>query len=777
MQTRPRPPAAPPEIESEVENQPAPVSRRGNLVLNKVLNVGIVFAALGLAFVYISRGWEFYDAVPGGRKVIFGMAVATFGGLAAARIWTAFGWQGLRALPLQTTKNSLVREFLPVAGVVVIALGLRIWGVNFGLPYLEHVDEWNTAERAMNMVRTGSLDPHDYQHPGLRPDDRQAFTYPTLTTYMQAGVFSLKFLQGVSAGLYDGTSMLAQPLIKDDFYLWGRAFSAILGALTVLLLYFLARRAYGRGVGLVAAVFLTFFYLHARNSQWLTTDVPSGFMALVPFFFILPILEGKDSRKYYLFAGLFAGLAVATKYNNALILLPLVLAHVLGRPRAHWLNWNLPLAGVAIFAGFFMGAPFVFWHLPQFLNDLGAIVDHYNRGHAGFESDSNWLEYLRYMWLDNAAIVVLALAGIAIGFLRHSKTDIVLLSFPLFTYLQLSSYRVNFSRNLMPVIPFVALFAALALVMLGGWAWRQIGQRAPKAAPYQNVALGLIAVLCIISPALTILRWDAYNAQPTNRARATAWIEQNLPRGAKLWLEPFSTDLLRRDQYRLEGGKSVLDNPPEWYAANGFHYLILSEAYHKDSRDNGNERVKAAYNALIDGPQPAGMSVVADFPRNQTDRPGARIIILQTGVPVQPSTDYVTKNARPLDFLYAGQIKLIGYSVPEKLPPGANFTLNLYWQATRKPDRDFTTFVHVIDKAGKIVAQVDLPPFAGANPTGNWQAGVILRDEYPLALPADLPPGQYRLAAGLYIPNGPRLTLPDGKSQAEVATLEVISKQ
>ena len=41
---------------------------------------------------------------------------------------------------------------------------------------------------------------------------------------------------------------------------------------------------------------------------------------------------------------------------------------------------------------------------------------------------------------------------------------------------------------------------------------------------------------------------------------------------------------------------------------------------------------------------------------------------------------------------------------------------------------------------------------AGFRPTFTWQPGEVIRDNYGLLLPDDLPPGDYRLIAGLYLP-------------------------
>ncbi|NJN81569.1 MAG: hypothetical protein HC802_04305 [Caldilineaceae bacterium] len=107
-------------------------------------------------------------------------------------------------------------------------------------------------------------------------------------------------------------------------------------------------------------------------------------------------------------------------------------------------------------------------------------------------------------------------------------------------------------------------------------------------------------------------------------------------------------------------------------------------------------------------------------------------------------------------------ISLIGFDVqPDTLTPGADLYLQLYWQTNRQPTADWTVFTHVLgqDAAGNpvLVAGKDSPPGEGSLVTTRWQAGWQVLDEYKIALPADLLPGEYALEIGLYQHDGPRL--------------------
>jgi hypothetical protein len=105
----------------------------------------------------------------------------------------------------------------------------------------------------------------------------------------------------------------------------------------------------------------------------------------------------------------------------------------------------------------------------------------------------------------------------------------------------------------------------------------------------------------------------------------------------------------------------------------------------------------------------------------------------------------------PVTAVFEDRIKLRGYTLEQR---SDELELTLYWQALAAGQEDFSHFVHLVDAAtGEIVAQHDAMPRRNSYPTSQWAAAEIVAD--PLAL-HQLPPGDYRLAVGLY-----RLTAPD----------------
>jgi hypothetical protein len=130
----------------------------------------------------------------------------------------------------------------------------------------------------------------------------------------------------------------------------------------------------------------------------------------------------------------------------------------------------------------------------------------------------------------------------------------------------------------------------------------------------------------------------------------------------------------------------------------------------------------------------------------------------------------------PVGVELGGIIELAGYR-PAAAPaqPGDILTFDLVWRALAAPPADYFVFVHLVDENDDIVSQIDWIPVEGTRPTRGWRGGEVLVDPYRLPLPAELPPGAYRLWVGLYDPEmGQRLPVagdPDGRHLLFTLTL------
>ncbi len=118
----------------------------------------------------------------------------------------------------------------------------------------------------------------------------------------------------------------------------------------------------------------------------------------------------------------------------------------------------------------------------------------------------------------------------------------------------------------------------------------------------------------------------------------------------------------------------------------------------------------------------------------------------------------------PADVTFGGRIRLAGYALePAQLTPGESLLVRLVWQGVAEMTDSYRVFVHLIGPGEAVVAQSDGVPAAWSRPTTGWAVGEVVTETREVAVPADLPPGKYRLQVGLYLPNDGRPKMETGE--------------
>jgi 4-amino-4-deoxy-L-arabinose transferase-like glycosyltransferase len=127
---------------------------------------------------------------------------------------------------------------------------------------------------------------------------------------------------------------------------------------------------------------------------------------------------------------------------------------------------------------------------------------------------------------------------------------------------------------------------------------------------------------------------------------------------------------------------------------------------------------------------------------------------------------------------FADEIELLGYQLDAvEVRPGEVVPVSLFWQARQPLTEDYSTFVHLTDREDAFTWQQDSQPVNGLFPTSQWPTEVEVWDGREIAVPADTPPGRYRLEVGWYDPSTlERLTVLDeeGRPQGDALVLDYL---
>ena len=356
---------------------------------------------------------------------------------------------------------------LPLVCVLLLALALRVWGLTWGLPsathyFSYHPDESVVLEKSslvMN-VFAGRLLPHFYN-------------YGSLQLYLVCFANTLAALAGYVDIAPKNFSVWYPQWAK--MYLIGRCLTVGMGVGTVWTTYALGARLWGRRAGLVAALILAVTPLHAQQSHFLTVDVPATFWVMLSLLWSVRLVtDDPKPFKAALCAGVFAGLATATKYNMALAVLPLLAASYTASPSRF--GRVAACCGVGLSASalaFCLGCPGSLLETGSlsetgtFLHDVHFEAVHVqNRDDPTFRDTGNGFVYHITHNLDaglGLPLLIFALLSIGYALYRRERGDGLLAAFALPYYVLISLAAVRYARYTIPLLPVLALWAGRML--------------------------------------------------------------------------------------------------------------------------------------------------------------------------------------------------------------------------------------------------------------------------------------------------------------------------
>ncbi|MCS6910744.1 MAG: glycosyltransferase family 39 protein [Anaerolineales bacterium] len=132
---------------------------------------------------------------------------------------------------------------------------------------------------------------------------------------------------------------------------------------------------------------------------------------------------------------------------------------------------------------------------------------------------------------------------------------------------------------------------------------------------------------------------------------------------------------------------------------------------------------------------------------------------------------------QPLRVEFERGLQLTGYRFVNPEPrAGDSLRLTLFWEAREPLAEAYTVFVHFVAPDGFYIAGADGVPRNGKRPTFTWAAGETVIDPRLIPLPTDLPPGEYFVEVGWYIPDsGQRLRTSDGADKVRLPQAVVVN--
>jgi len=415
--------------------------------------------------------------------------------------------------------------------VLILAASLRIWGIDYGLPYEGITYDQLTYEETQEVHRAFKLAAGEY-----------AWVFGKgglyFILFVEAGFY---YLVSLASGWVNNPQEFAVQVLQDrtPMYVMGRLTNVLLGLLTYVVIFGLGKKLYGTRVGLVAATIGAFAYLHGVFSTVINVDI-GMVLALWASIFMYAHYEESGLTRHLIGAGLLGGIAIAFKLPGAVIL-PIVILAMASIPE----NWKSPLAlmkNSTIFVSALLLSLTVV--APEWIAGIGKVVSNNFFGIIGQSTSAppadvsidhaiksvsvvrhgNKLGYLNQLFRDyNLATTIFAIIGFAGAVIRRNRWDLIFGIFAIvFVVVMSQSWRTQSQHYLLPIMPALWLLSSRAVVAL-----------------YQHRRYyGQIALLLILAvPVTKLIRHDVEKSYPDTRIVAKEWIEANVESNSKILID------------------------------------------------------------------------------------------------------------------------------------------------------------------------------------------------------------------------------------------------
>jgi len=285
------------------------------------------------------------------------------------RLRKTFAARGVWPLGALNSRNALMTAALVLT--LVLAVCLRFYGLNWdrGQAFTPHPDE-----RAI-LMKVGELSLPTLGDLGSLLNAEESPWNPRWFPY---GSFPLYLLKGVDlvSGLFPGNGL-------SDLRIAGRAISVLADVATVVMVWVLGNRLYGRREALLASALVALAVVHIQLSHFFAVDTFLALFTVTALYFMLRVARESRFRDSAL-AGVFIGLALATKVSLAPIYGAFLMAHVMyafslsgarESERSFSRRWSTATRGVAVglavsLAVLFITQPYMFLDWGRFYGDV-----------------------------------------------------------------------------------------------------------------------------------------------------------------------------------------------------------------------------------------------------------------------------------------------------------------------------------------------------------------------------------------------------------------------
>lgn len=384
---------------------------------------------------------------------------------------------------------------------LVLALALRVWGVDFGLPYLYHQDEPRIVDHGLTAL-VNHLNP-DY------------FVVPGFTMYITAFSAGIVYFLGLLSGIFSSSDDFLTYFLSDPslIYLLSRGLVGILpSTVCVATVYLAGRRLFDQVTASKAALIAACVPILVQHAHYIYTEslLSLGIFVLTT---LLIAANRNTPLSRFVWIGVALGWSTSVKYT-ALYFAPVMLFRyfqIYGRTSFQMDPIKKIITATFVsLVTYFIFSPYSFLAWSDFRNAI--------QTQSEAENPVGFLHHFVYSlgYGVGPIILILASVGLVIWFRKDRSQGIFIMIWSVFYYLINTHFSQYFARYVIPLVPIICLLAGI------GWGILR------NALSRHKILLGVLNILVLTSILLPTIQSNLLFRSEDTRTTAKKWVEANL---------------------------------------------------------------------------------------------------------------------------------------------------------------------------------------------------------------------------------------------------------
>ena len=404
--------------------------------------------------------------------------------------------------------------------VLVIAFLIRLWGIW----NVSTSDEYNEVFEALRQC-AGHFNMERW--------------VKRLYLYILAVQYGIYYAVGWVFDMFQSPMHFAEKIIRDmePLFIIGRFTSVIAGTLTVALVYRIGEKYFNRNTAIISSILLTFSVFHIDLSQQAKVDALLGLLVTATFYFVFKLVTQNSQSKWdYAWCGFFMALAVQTKINSAVLIIPFIVTMLLNYRGKINTARSLAIFTFFFLLGFVIANPPVVLAPLHFLTNILKLTRVFDTPVNVVPSELiGFIAYPLFYYKSMGLLISIAtLLALLNAFLDRARKKIVILTFIFPFFLMMGSLKSLVAPYyLIPILPVLFLLVADYLSLQHS----RLKDRGLCLGGASRVLLILFISVFFFTPAKNV-GYHVFSLSGANtRYLAKDWIEANIPPGSKILMD------------------------------------------------------------------------------------------------------------------------------------------------------------------------------------------------------------------------------------------------